>query len=142
MTTSPMGRSNSWSRKRRRNRDTENPSMMLGDARGRRQSASRSRAGFQRRATLHSAVSEQPDDLDDEGPTAHNTPNAPGLVSVVRELLAPLVEADGGHLEFLGLDRGVAEVRLSGACAGCPGQSYTANAVLLPALRAIDPTVT
>jgi Fe-S cluster biogenesis protein NfuA len=63
------------------------------------------------------------------------------LEQLVRDVLAPMVAIDGGTVEWVGLENGIAEIRLGGACAGCPGQHYTAQSVMLPALRAADPSV-
>lgn len=52
-----------------------------------------------------------------------------------------MVARDRGEIEWVGLDGDVAEVILRGACVGCPGQAYTINEVVLPALRAVDPTI-
>jgi Fe-S cluster biogenesis protein NfuA len=39
--------------------------------------------------------------------------------------LRPRLQADGGDIELLGVDRGVVKVRLKGACAGCPMSTMT-----------------
>ena len=39
--------------------------------------------------------------------------------------LRPNLQADGGDIEFLGVDKGVVKVRLKGACAGCPMSTMT-----------------
>ena len=41
--------------------------------------------------------------------------------------IRPLLQADGGDIEFLSMDdsTGVVSVRLKGACAGCPGAAMT-----------------
>jgi Fe-S cluster biogenesis protein NfuA len=39
--------------------------------------------------------------------------------------LRPNLQADGGDIEFLGVDKGVVKVKLKGACAGCPMSSMT-----------------
>jgi Fe-S cluster biogenesis protein NfuA len=39
---------------------------------------------------------------------------------ILREEVAPALELDGTGLEVLDVTDGVARVRLSGACAGCP----------------------
>ncbi len=57
-------------------------------------------------------------------------------------ILAPLVAVDGGRLTYVGRAGGVIEVNLGGACLGCPGQRYTLESVVLPALRRADPSVT
>ena len=41
------------------------------------------------------------------------------------EELKPKLQADGGDIEFLGLENGVMKVRLKGACAGCPMSAMT-----------------
>ena len=39
--------------------------------------------------------------------------------------LRPNLQADGGDIEFLGVEKGVVKVKLKGACAGCPMSSMT-----------------
>ncbi len=39
--------------------------------------------------------------------------------------IRPMLQADGGDVEFLGYDEGVVTVRLQGACAGCPMSQMT-----------------
>lgn len=63
------------------------------------------------------------------------------LAEVVRTILGPLVVADGGEIALVGVRDGVAEITLGGACAGCPGQSFTTRDVVLPALKAVDPSI-
>ena len=41
------------------------------------------------------------------------------------EELRPQLQADGGDIELLGVDNGVAKVKLKGACAGCPMSTMT-----------------
>jgi Fe-S cluster biogenesis protein NfuA len=43
---------------------------------------------------------------------------------VVAEEIAPLLQMDGTSIEVLSVQDGVVQVRLLGACAGCPGSSY------------------
>jgi|LNFM01.1.fsa_nt_gb Fe-S cluster biogenesis protein NfuA len=54
---------------------------------------------------------------------------------VVSDVLAPLIERDGGTIEFVRVDGATAIVRLGGACNGCPGRTMTIAQVILPALR-------
>lgn len=58
--------------------------------------------------------------------------------AIVAEVLRPLVEADGGRIDVIDVDEGNASVtiKLSGACAGCPGAPYTRTRVIEPALEA------
>ena len=46
-------------------------------------------------------------------------------VEKILEELRPRLQADGGDLEFLGVDQGVVKVKLKGACAGCPMSTMT-----------------
>ena len=47
-------------------------------------------------------------------------------VKAVLETLRPVLQMDGGDLEFVELtDELVVKVKLKGACAGCPGATYT-----------------
>ncbi len=39
--------------------------------------------------------------------------------------LRPNLQADGGDIQFLGVENGIVKVRLKGACAGCPMSSMT-----------------
>jgi len=34
--------------------------------------------------------------------------------------IRPTLQADGGDVEFVGVDDGIVKVRLKGACGGCP----------------------
>jgi len=48
-------------------------------------------------------------------------------VKGVIDQIRPLLQADGGDIEFISMDdsTGVVSVRLKGACAGCPGAAMT-----------------
>ena len=46
-------------------------------------------------------------------------------VKAVLEELRPNLQADGGDIEFVGIEEGVVKVKLKGACAGCPGAQMT-----------------
>ena len=63
------------------------------------------------------------------------------LRALVESVLAPLVAKDGGELRWERRVDDVVEVSLGGACLGCPAQRDTLDWVLLPALRAVDPSV-
>jgi len=41
------------------------------------------------------------------------------------EEIRPNLQADGGDIELVGVNKGVAKVRLKGACAGCPMSTMT-----------------
>ena len=40
-------------------------------------------------------------------------------------LIRPALQADGGDVEFVGVNDGVVSVRLTGACNGCPMATMT-----------------
>jgi Fe-S cluster biogenesis protein NfuA len=47
-------------------------------------------------------------------------------VKAVLETLRPYLQMDGGDLEFVELTEDkIVKVKLKGACAGCPGATYT-----------------
>jgi Fe-S cluster biogenesis protein NfuA len=59
---------------------------------------------------------------------ADSTPDAKSLEERTREVIQsfrPYIQADGGDLEFLGIENGKAKVRLKGACVGCPHAAMT-----------------
>ena len=58
---------------------------------------------------------------------------------ICREVLAPLVRADGGELHLVGYDGDEVHIHLTGVCAGCPGASLTGEKVIVPALRTAAP---
>jgi Fe-S cluster biogenesis protein NfuA len=41
------------------------------------------------------------------------------------EKIRPMLQADGGDVEFVDYEEGVVKVRLQGACAGCPMSQMT-----------------
>ncbi len=46
-------------------------------------------------------------------------------VEKVLEEIRPMLQADGGDVELVGVDGGVVKVKLRGACAGCPMSQMT-----------------
>lgn len=46
-------------------------------------------------------------------------------VQKVLNKVRPSLQADGGDVEFVGIDDGVVKVKLTGACAGCPMSQMT-----------------
>ena len=57
------------------------------------------------------------------------------IEALIREVLAPLFEADGATLELVDVDDKIVRIRLGGTYRGCPSVPYTLEGVLLPALR-------
>lgn len=72
-----------------------------------------------------------------EGAAPYGDPQRLAEADAVLQQLQPLVAADGGRIELLGVDElGVVEVRLHGACASCAVRESTLNDALAPALAA------
>ena len=46
-------------------------------------------------------------------------------VREVLEEVRPHLQADGGDIDFVGIENGVVKVRLKGSCAGCPMSQMT-----------------
>jgi Fe-S cluster biogenesis protein NfuA len=57
------------------------------------------------------------------------------LDQVVRDVLAPLFEADGASVEVVESKGGVVRVRFGGAYRGCPSAPFTFEGVVVPAFR-------
>jgi Fe-S cluster biogenesis protein NfuA len=60
---------------------------------------------------------------------------------VLEEVIAPLVQADGGRLFVLKLDDDLVELHLSGRFSGCPGNDLVARRIIEPAIAAVAPGV-
>ena len=56
--------------------------------------------------------------------------------------LKPMVQKDGGDIEFVKFEQGVVYVRMHGACVGCPASMYTLKLGFEEALKAQVPGVT
>ena len=46
-------------------------------------------------------------------------------IKEVLEKIRPQLQADGGDVEFVGLEEKLVKLRLQGACHGCPGAQMT-----------------
>ena len=55
--------------------------------------------------------------------------------------IAPALELDGSGIEVLGVEDGIAQVRLTGVCAGCPATIMTVLTSLEDELRKLVPEV-
>jgi Fe-S cluster biogenesis protein NfuA len=62
-----------------------------------------------------------------------------GVVKICREVLAPLIEADGGQMFLVSITPEDIHIHLAGTCAGCPGSSFTATSIVGPALLKLAP---
>jgi Fe-S cluster biogenesis protein NfuA len=62
-------------------------------------------------------------------------------VQEVLDKVRPALQADGGDVEFVGLEDGVVKVRLTGACKGCPMSQLTLTHSVERVLKAEIPEV-
>jgi len=63
------------------------------------------------------------------------------ILKSCKELVAPLVVADGGELYVVSVTPDDVHVHLAGACAGCPGATLTKEHLVGPAIAAVAPKV-
>jgi Fe-S cluster biogenesis protein NfuA len=61
------------------------------------------------------------------------------IVRVVREVLAPLIQADGGLLYLVSAHDNAVVLHLAGRLAGCPGNTLTTRRIIEPAIFAAAP---
>jgi Fe-S cluster biogenesis protein NfuA len=62
-----------------------------------------------------------------------------GILRVLKEILGPLVRADGGDIYIVRADMEAVVLHLTGRYAGCPGNNVARRQVLEPALRSAAP---
>jgi len=62
-------------------------------------------------------------------------------VKAVIDEIRPYIQADGGDIEFVGLQGNVVNVRLRGACCGCPGARMTLKMGVEERLREVIPDI-
>ncbi len=55
--------------------------------------------------------------------------------SVIAEWIRPVLVADGGGVELVGVEGNVIVLKLLALCGGCPGAPYTLEGVIEPMLR-------
>jgi Fe-S cluster biogenesis protein NfuA len=70
---------------------------------------------------------------------AHPSSSTDSISAVIRDIIGPLIEADGGELYVLRADPKRVELHLAGRFSGCPGNLVTARRVLEPAIHAVAP---
>lgn len=57
------------------------------------------------------------------------------------EKIRPMLQSDGGDIEFVGVQGGVVQVRLKGACSGCPMSQMTLKGAVEKTLKQEVPGV-
>jgi len=62
------------------------------------------------------------------------------LLKVCREVIAPLIRADGGELYVVAVEPDQLTLHLAGTCSGCPGAVLTTRGIIEPAVHAIAPS--
>lgn len=62
-------------------------------------------------------------------------------VEAVINRIRPAVQMDGGDIELVGVVDGVVQLRLHGACHGCPSSMMTLQAGIERAIRAEVPEI-
>lgn len=72
--------------------------------------------------------------LSDENPGEDDA-----VVKLCRDVLAPLVAADGGVMYIVKTTAEEVHLHLTGTCAGCPGAGLTRDGVIAPAVRTVAP---
>jgi Fe-S cluster biogenesis protein NfuA len=61
------------------------------------------------------------------------------ILTVIREVLAPMVIADGGQLYVIQADGQKVTLHLAGRFAGCPGNQVATRRVIQPVIAAVAP---
>ena len=61
------------------------------------------------------------------------------VAKVCKEVLAGLIEADGGHMYLVSATVDDVHIHLSGTCAGCPGAAHTRARVIAPMIEMVVP---
>lgn len=62
------------------------------------------------------------------------------IVRVIHEVLAPLIQADGGVLYVVEADETVVSLHLTGRYSGCPGNTLATRRIIEPAIFAVAPS--
>ena len=57
------------------------------------------------------------------------------ILEVVRELVAPLIRADGGEIYIVSVDDGSVALHVSGRFSGCPGNTLARRRVIEPLIN-------
>jgi Fe-S cluster biogenesis protein NfuA len=60
---------------------------------------------------------------------------------LIEEKIRPALRMDGGDIDFMGMDGNTVQVRLRGACHGCPSAAITLQMGVLRALKQEIPEI-
>jgi Fe-S cluster biogenesis protein NfuA len=61
------------------------------------------------------------------------------IVRVIREVVAPLIRADGGEIYLLNASENAVSLHLAGRFSGCPGNTLAKRRVIEPVVGAVAP---
>jgi Fe-S cluster biogenesis protein NfuA len=56
---------------------------------------------------------------------------------LIRDVLQPLIQADGGRVELVSVEKDSIVLRLTGTCSGCPGRSCATSEVIEPLVKKV-----
>ncbi len=73
------------------------------------------------------------------GPSASLSPTGEAVAKACREVLAALIEADGGRMFLVAATNEDVHIHLAGTCSGCPGAELTTSQIVAPALERVVP---
>lgn len=62
------------------------------------------------------------------------------LLKVLKEVIAPLIRADGGEVYIVAVEANHLSLHLAGRYAGCPGAPLVVRGIIEPAVRCVAPT--
>ena len=62
-------------------------------------------------------------------------------VKTAIEKIRPVLQRDGGDIEFVAIEDGIVKVKLQGACRGCPMSQMTVKTVVEQAIKDEVPEV-
>jgi Fe-S cluster biogenesis protein NfuA len=71
--------------------------------------------------------------------TVRMAPRYDEIVRILRDVVAPLVEADGGRIYLVSADEGRVLIHLAGQLSGAPGNGLLCRKILEPAIHAVAP---
>jgi Fe-S cluster biogenesis protein NfuA len=78
-------------------------------------------------------------------PLEGEAPDEDEVIAKIKEILnssiKPVVEMDGGNIEFKSFEEGVVTVALKGSCSGCPSSTITLKAGIENLLKRLVPDV-
>lgn len=74
-------------------------------------------------------------------PASDDAPRRQELLRIVRDVLAPLLRADGAEVFLVSVSPSEVSLHLGGRLSGCPGNALVANTILRPALATAAPGV-